>query len=345
MQNDLQHILIVSDTDYPHISGVSRKLEEIKKIESFKINTLTFTDFKISTLLFGTIPICLPNPFEIHRRLRQSDKLLIITPGILGLCTLIINCVFIGIPYITFYNTKWDVFVYELLSGWHYIAVIAKFLVTVYLKWFHSQSPTVTPSQSMKEELEILGYTNVIAIENGYNSSQFAVDGDIDEKITTLDGPKWLYVGRLSPEKNIDKFLDLNIEGTKIVVGDGLSRTLLEKKYPNVIFTGFKEGEELAKIYRSCDVFVFPSKFDTFGIVLVEALASGLPIAAYPVTGPKDVVTNGVFGCLDEDLKQAVSSAFKLKLTHDKYHFAEGAKKFNWDRYREKLDSLIQHLK
>ena len=129
-----------------------------------------------------------------------------------------------------------------------------------------------------------------------------------------LDGPRPInmYMGRVAVEKNIEAFLDLKLPGTKYVVGDGPDLALLRRRYPEVRFTGFKHGAELAAHLAAADVFVFPSRTDTFGLVLLEAMACGVPVAAFPVTGPVDVVTPGVTGCLDENLGQAVHAALRL---------------------------------
>ena len=127
-----------------------------------------------------------------------------------------------------------------------------------------------------------------------------------------LPGPIFLYVGRVAVEKNIEAFLDLKLPGSKIVVGDGPARAKLEAAHPDAHFLGMKSGEALAEIYAASDVFCFPSRTDTFGIVLLEALASGLPIAAFPVPGPLDVVGESGAGVLSEDLREACLQAAKI---------------------------------
>jgi glycosyltransferase involved in cell wall biosynthesis len=122
-----------------------------------------------------------------------------------------------------------------------------------------------------------------------------------------------LTVGRLAVEKNLEAFLALDLPGTKVVVGDGPSRAALERKFPKAIFVGARRGEALANIYSAADVFVFPSRTDTFGLVLLEALASGLPVAAFPAAAPRDVAGGAPVGCLDEDLRRACLEALDLK--------------------------------
>jgi glycosyltransferase involved in cell wall biosynthesis len=141
------------------------------------------------------------------------------------------------------------------------------------------------------------------------------------------DGPIYLYVGRIATEKNIEAFLDLDLPGRKVVVGAGPQLAELQARYPEVVFTGKRTGEDLAECYASADVFVFPSRTDTFGMVLLEAMASGLPVAALPVCGPKDVVTDGVTGVLSNDLRQAALAAGTL----DRDRIRAKAAEYSWE--------------
>ena len=146
-------------------------------------------------------------------------------------------------------------------------------------------------------------------------------------RIFDLPGPIFLYVGRVAVEKNIEAFLSLDLPGSKVVVGGGPALEMLRSRYPAVRFAGMLEGEELARAYASADVFVFPSLTDTFGIVLLEAMASGLPVAAFPVTGPIDVISTGKTGILDNDLARAALACLELKPADAR---AE-ALKYSWD--------------
>jgi len=151
--------------------------------------------------------------------------------------------------------------------------------------------------------------------------------------------PVLLYVGRVSHEKGIDDFLKLKTPGTKLVVGDGPARASLEKQYPDAVFLGYRKGQALGEVYASADLFVFPSKTDTFGVVVIEALASGLPVAAYPVTGPGDIITSEKFGALDDDLGKAVERA--LATSNPTACAAEGAS-YTWENCtRQFLANLV----
>ena len=128
----------------------------------------------------------------------------------------------------------------------------------------------------------------------------------------SLPRPIFVYAGRVAVEKNLDAFLALDLPGTKVVIGDGPDRAPLERRYPDARFLGYRFGAELANCLASADVFVFPSRTDTFGLVMLEAMACGTPVAAYPVTGPIDVVTHAYDGVLDEDLRVAALAALKI---------------------------------
>ncbi|MGY4377831.1 glycosyltransferase involved in cell wall biosynthesis [Bradyrhizobium sp. i1.3.6] len=142
-----------------------------------------------------------------------------------------------------------------------------------------------------------------------------------------LPAPVFLSVGRIAVEKNLEAFLDLDLPGTKVIVGDGPARVALEEAYPDAIFLGEKHGEALAAIYAAADVFVFPSKTDTFGLVLLEALASGLPVAAFPVKGPRDVIGDAPVGALDHDLRNACFAALDVS----RQDCVEFAANYTWE--------------
>ena len=172
---------------------------------------------------------------------------------------------------------------------------------------------------ALAAELRMRGFRNVVLWSRGVDTSLFHPrSADL-----CLPMPVFLCVGRVAVEKNLEAFLDLDLPGTKLVVGDGPARAALERKYPDAVFLGARHGEELAEIYAASDIFVFPSKTDTFGLVLLEALASGLPVAAFPVTGPRDVIGSAPVGVLDEDLRAACLEALQIS-RQDCVEFAAG---------------------
>jgi glycosyltransferase involved in cell wall biosynthesis len=158
--------------------------------------------------------------------------------------------------------------------------------------------------------------------------------------VMELPGPVQLYAGRVAVEKNIAAFLETKTPGTKVVVGDGPARAGLAAQYPDVRFLGAKFGEDLAAIYRAADVFVFPSRTDTFGLVMVEALASGVPVAGYPVPGPLDVVTDPKVGALDEDLRTACLAAIDRDPADCRRH----AETFTWERCAAQFLAALQPI-
>ena len=179
------------------------------------------------------------------------------------------------------------------------------------LRWFHNRADAVlVPTPSMTRRLEEHGFKHAVPCMHGVDTDLFSPSEDRD--FLNLPRPIWAYIGRLDPEKTVEDFLSLDLPGTKLVVGDGSVRKQLEEQFPDAVFVGLKLGKELAAHFSAADVFVFPSRTDTFGLVNMEALACGTPVAAYPVTGPIDIVTDPKIGCLDEDLRKACLAALPL---------------------------------
>jgi glycosyltransferase involved in cell wall biosynthesis len=166
----------------------------------------------------------------------------------------------------------------------------------------------------LKQELEVRGFRNVRLWSRGVDTDLFQpTPRDAFEELgLPPKRPVFLYVGRVAVEKNVEAFLRLDLPGTKVVVGDGPQRAALQARYPHVHFLGNRRGDELSRLYASSDVFVFPSRTDTFGLVILEALACGTPVAAYPVPGPLDVVGTAPVAALNEDLRAACLSALTI---------------------------------
>jgi glycosyltransferase involved in cell wall biosynthesis len=164
----------------------------------------------------------------------------------------------------------------------------------------------------LKADLTARGFSNTLRWRRGVDVDMFTPD---DKEPLPGPGPILMYVGRVAVEKNIEAFLDLDVAGTKVVVGEGPQRKALQAAYPDVRFPGLLQGQELARHYAAADVFVFPSLTDTFGLVMLEALASGVPVAAFPVAGPLDVILDPAVGALSHDLGQAVKRALTLDPT------------------------------
>ncbi|MEO1427205.1 MAG: glycosyltransferase, partial [Pseudomonadota bacterium] len=180
-----------------------------------------------------------------------------------------------------------------------------------FIRKFHAPSACVlTPTQAITTALEARGFTRLRTWTRGVDHNRFRPMGD--DGTHRYPGPVMVYAGRLAVEKNIEAFLAADVPGTKLVIGDGPQRAELERKYPLAIFTGYLFKDDLVRAISSGDVFVFPSRTDTFGLVMLEAMACGLPVAAYPVPGPIDVVEHGVSGYLDNHLAVAIAQALKL---------------------------------
>lgn len=195
-----------------------------------------------------------------------------------------------------------------------------------WLRRFHAPASAVmVATRSIRDDLQRRGFHNLAMWSRGVDTQLFQPGPRL---VSGWRMPVHMYVGRVAVEKNIEAFLRLDLPGTKVVVGDGPQRAALQERHPEAVFTGAKRGEELAAHFRSADVFVFPSRTDTFGLVLLEAMASGRPIAAYPVPGPVDVVEPGRSGVLDEDLAAAAKRARAL----DRGVVRACALDYSWER-------------
>jgi glycosyltransferase involved in cell wall biosynthesis len=329
--------LIVTDAWAPQTNGVVRCLTNLgQELPALGLQV----DF-LTPGNFWTIP--LPSYPEIQLSLASYRSLAhaievqapefihIATEGPLGLQARR-YCAERRLPFTTSFHTRFPEYIAARMpipSNWTY----------AYLRWFHNAAAsTLVPTPSLREELEGRGFTKPVTWTRG-------VDGDVfspGEKTEFLDLPRphLLYVGRLAVEKNVGAFLSLSVPGTKIVVGEGPHASELRQRYPTAVFLGLKKGAELSAIYRSADVFVFPSRTDTFGNVIIEALSSGLPVAAFPVCGPKDILTDARCGALDNNLEQAVRRALSLSRDHARAH----AERFTWRRCAEIFASVLQPL-
>ena len=227
----------------------------------------------------------------------------IATEGPLGLAARA-WCLKRGFPFTTSFHTQFPEYVW--LRTRIPLAVTYRFM-----RWFHGPAATVmVATRTLHERLVKWGFRNLGMWSRGVDTKLFRPRA---EKFLKEPRPIFMYLGRVAVEKNIEAFLKLELPGTKYIVGGGPDLEMLKRKYPEVRFTGFKTGEELARHLASADVFVFPSRTDTFGLVLIEAFACGVPVAAFPVQGPIDIVTNGVTGFLSEDLQQAAIDALSLE--------------------------------
>ncbi len=194
-----------------------------------------------------------------------------------------------------------------------------------FIRAFHRPAQRImVATQTIEDELTQRGFANIARWTRGVDTDLFHPNA---KNLYGLPRPISLYVGRIAVEKSVEDFLRLELPGSKVLIGDGPQRPALERAYPDAHFLGAKVGAELARHYAAADVFVFPSRTDTFGLVLLEALACGIPVAAYPVPGPLDVIATSGAGCLDEDLTAATQRALHIPAAACRAH----AESFSWD--------------
>ena len=324
-------ILIITDNLPDQINGVVTTYKNLAHqaiLNQYEMIFLDPSEFKHFSMP-GYNEIKLSIPWKIGDKIRKinPDYIHIATEGPLGLAA---RFYLDGknLRYNTSYHTKLPEALKKLLG-------IPEFLTWKYIRWFHKHSGRVlTTTISMCDELIHHGLkTDILPWTRG-------VDRDIFKSIDKPENKQivLLCVSRLSKEKNLDAFCSIDYPNSKkILVGDGPYRATLEEKYKDVEFVGFKTGTELASYYQNADVFVFPSTWDTFGIVMIESLACGTPVAGYPVTGPRDVVVTGVDGYLSYDLHYAISCC--LKLDRDKVSESSGRWSWNnaWNIFKENL--------
>ncbi|HEY2034906.1 MAG TPA: glycosyltransferase family 1 protein [Rhizomicrobium sp.] len=301
--------MVVTDAWKPQLNGVVRTIEILGE----DLKSLGH-DVRYATPE-GRFTIPMPTYKEIRLAIfprRSLEKMIadfkptaihIATEGTLGLSARAI-CVKQKIPFTTSFHTRFPEYVKARFP------IIPVGLVYSFLRWFHGPAKSMmVATPSLLREMESHGFHNLKIWSRGVDVDQFRPIADAS---LPFPGPIWLYVGRVAVEKNLEAFLALDLAGTKVIVGDGPARTPLQKKYPDAKFLGPKTGEELVRTYAASDVFVFPSKTDTFGLVLLEALACGVPVAAYPVQGPLDVIGNASCGALDDDLRAACLRALEI---------------------------------
>jgi len=233
-----------------------------------------------------------------------------------------------GVAFTSAYHTQFP----------HYVRLripLPEWLTYAWLRRFHGPARrTLVPTPSMRDELKAWGFTGLALWPRGVDTDLFHPGA---AEPLPVSRPMQLYAGRVAREKNIEAFLALDTPGTKVVVGDGPDREALARDYPDAVFTGYRRGHELAAIMAAADVFVFPSRTDTFGLTMLEAMACGVPVAAHPVTGPRDVVTEGVTGALDEDLGAAIGRARGVRGA-DCRAVAEG---YTWSHCAARLRSQL----
>jgi glycosyltransferase involved in cell wall biosynthesis len=328
------HLCLVTDAWAPQVNGVvrtlSRMVEELER-KGHRVTVVhpgRFRNWPCPT--YPEIRLALfagPRVRALMDEL-QPDAVHIATEGPLGWAARG-QCRRRGWPFTTSFHTKFPEYV-QARTG------IPPRVGYALVRHFHAPAArTMVATTTMWRDLKARGFGELSMWSRGVDTELFRPQAK--DALDHLSRPIYLYVGRVAVEKNIRAFLDLELDGTKAVMGDGPQLEALQRSHPEVAWLGAKHGQDLARHYAGADVFVFPSRTDTFGLVLLEALASGLPVAAYPVPGPNDVINGHPVGVLDEDLGRAARAATEIPSERCRAFALE----FSWPRSAEQfLDNL-----
>lgn len=329
-------ILIVSDAWHPQLNGVVRTYEYLMERLSamgHSVRVIGPAEFRCVIPMpgYNEIKLALFTGRALKKKIAEfaPDHLHIATEGPLGRSAMRI-ATRAGLDISTCYHTHFpDYIAKRVRKIFPPLAAPLRHLSIASMRNFHGRARVMfAATQSLKDELQQWGFAVPMApLTRGVDETVFHPGPR--NLFADLPRPVALYVGRIAIEKSIEDFLDMTWPGSKVVVGHGPDRDMLQKKYPDAVFTGKKTGKDLGDHYRSADVFVFPSRTDTFGMVLVEAMACGLPIAAYDVTGPKDIVTDASLGVIGDDLSAAAQQALQHGTPAQRY--AHVQKNYTWD--------------
>ena len=317
-------ILIVTDAWHPQVNGVVRSLEHLaESAPRFGDEIVFVTPDRFRTFAmpgYNEIRLSVARPQKMAAVMDEmkADAVHIATEGPLGLLATQ-YCRKRGIRHTTCYHTRYPQYMAAR-------APIPERVTYALLRRFHNAGAgTMVATESLATELREKGFERLMLWSRGVDAALFRPR---EEKVLDLPGPIFLCVARLAVEKNLEAFLGLDLPGSKVMVGDGPDRARLEAAYPDVTFLGARFGEELAALYAAADVFVFPSVTETFGLVLLEALASGTPVAAFPGAGLIGEIAEGDVGIVDADLGQAARAALAIPASRCR----EFALKFSFDR-------------
>ena len=301
-------VLIATDAWHPQINGVLRTLTSLERSArrlGADIRFLSpdgFPSFPVPT--YPGLRLAMPNRSEIARRIESCapDAIHIATEGTVGY-QVRSYCVQRRLPFTTSFSTKFPEYIsarFHIPESWSYM----------FLRRFHGAARvTMASTGSLIAELRHRGFRKLSLWTRGVDTELFRPEPVAD---LPFERPIFMNVGRIAVEKNLDAFLSLDLPGSKVVIGEGPQETELRRKFPNAHFLGPMQGDALASHLAAADVFVFPSRTDTYGVVQLEALSCGVPLAAFPVTGPRDVIGDGPVGVLDENLGNACLAALRI---------------------------------
>jgi glycosyltransferase involved in cell wall biosynthesis len=301
-------VLIATDAWHPQVNGVVRTLTSLaRSARQLGVTVEIFSPqgfWSVPVPTYRSLRLAIPAPRAVARTIEaiEPDAIHIATEGPVGLLTRA-YCVRRGLAFTTSYTTRFP----EYISArW----TVPESLVYAALRRFHAPaSVTMVATASLAAELARRGFRHLGRWTRGVDTDLFRPDRATD---LGLPRPIFLTAGRVAIEKNLDSFLSLDLPGSKVIVGEGPQEAELRRRFPMAHFLGVKHGTDLAATIAAADVFVFPSRTDTFGVAQLEALACGVPVAAFPVMGPKDVIGDHPVGVLDEDLRTACLAALSL---------------------------------
>jgi glycosyltransferase involved in cell wall biosynthesis len=327
-------LLIVTDAWHPQINGVVLSIENlVRELEPLgvEVDILSPAEFRTVPLPdYPEIRLAVTSPGRVSRRIAASnpDWIHIATEGPLGLMAR--RAALKRNGFTSSYHTRFPEYVsarYPVPESWLY----------TFMRWFHNAGRScLVATGSLRDELKAKGFRNLQIWSRGVDTELFHPSYP---RPLELPRPVFLHVGRMAVEKNVEAFLAMDLPGSKLVVGGGPELRDFKARYPDVTFTGVKSGAELAALYAMGDVFVFPSLTDTFGLVLLEALASGVPVAAYPVTGPRDIIGRSAAGVVDEDLRKAALACLELSSSDARARAME----FSWQACARQFMDAIQN--
>lgn len=329
-------LAIATDAWLPQVNGVVRTMiETVSRLQKRGFDIELVSPEKFTTIScpgYPEIRLAVAPWFGVRKALGKfcPDIVHITTEGPIGWSARA-WCLKHKVPFTTAFHTRFPEYVAERTP------LSANMLWPVMRKFHNGSRAVLTATQSLRDELEGRGIKKTHLWSRGIDHQLFHPAYDAHPELRDLPKPIMLSVGRVAVEKNLTAFLDCPVQGTKVLVGDGPARAELESQYPDAVFLGTRGGAELASIYATADVFVFPSKTDTFGLVIVEALACGLPVAAFPVPGPLDIIgANGrgrdgglseAVGCLNVQLSDAIVEALNI----NRASAADYGKSFCWE--------------